>query len=141
MFLNGIYSTKKERNTIKGIRMNKTGWEKLIKQQCEDAKTYKPYFDSVIETLAQTLETRDKIHEQWVKEGCNPTIVNTTDRSGKENVHKNPLLSLESEYNSLALKYWVELGLTSRSLKAIQKTLADDDSNSLADVLKTLGGK
>ena len=121
--------------------MNKTQWGKLIKQQCEDAKTYKPYFDSVIETLAQTLETRDKIHEQWVKEGCNPTIVNTTDRSGKENVHKNPLLSLESEYNSLALKYWVELGLTSRSLKAIQKTLTDDDSNSLADVLKNLGGK
>lgn len=121
--------------------MNKQKWAKLIKEQCEEARTYKPFFESVIDTLAQTLETRDMIHEQWVDEGCQATIVNTTDRSGKENVHKNPLLSLESEYNSLALKYWVELGLTSKSLKSIQKTLADDDGESLADVLKSLGGK
>jgi len=121
--------------------MNKDKWVKVIRGQCEDAKTYKPYFDSVIETLAQTLETRDKIHDQWVKEGSNPTIITITDRSGNENVHKNPLLTLETDYNSLALKYWVELGLTSKSLKAIQKTLIDDDSNSLADVLKGLGGK
>ena len=121
--------------------MNKKDWVKVIKSQCEDAKTYKPYFDSVIDTLAQTLETRDKIHDQWVSEGCQATITNTTDRSGKENVHKNPLLSLESEYNSLALKYWDSLGLTAKSLKAIQKTLDSDDGDSLVEVLKNLGGK
>lgn len=121
--------------------MDKKQWEKVIKGQCEDAKTYKPFFDSVIETLAQILETRDKIHQQWVDEGGQATIINTTDRSGKENVHKNPLISLISEYNSLALKYWVELGLTSKSLKAIQKNITEDDSESLVDVLKSLGGK
>lgn len=121
--------------------MEKQKWIKVIKSQCEEAKTYKPFFDSVIETLAQILETRDTIHDQWVAEGSEATIVNTTDRSGKENVHKNPLLSLESEYNSLALKYWAEMGLTSKSLKAIQKTLSEDDGESLAEVLKSLGGK
>jgi len=48
---------------------------------------------------------------------------------------------MESEYNGLALKYWIELGLTSKSLKTINKVLADDDSETLADVLKSLGGK
>ncbi len=121
--------------------MNKRDWEKVIRSQCEDAKTYKPFFDSVIETLAQILATRDLIHDQWMKEGSKATVISTTDRSGKENVHKNPLLAMESEYNGLALKYWIELGLTSKSLKTINKVLADDDSETLADVLKSLGGK
>lgn len=121
--------------------MEKQKWIKVIKSQCEEAKTYKPFFDSVIETLAQILETRDTIHDQWVAEGSEATIVNTTDRSGKENVHKNPLLSLESEYNGLALKYWSEMGITPKSLKAITKSIQEDDGESLAEVLKSLGGK
>lgn len=121
--------------------MTEKEWKKVIIKQCEEAKTYKPFFDSVIETLARILETRDKIHEQWIREGSQATIITVTDRSEKENVHKNPLISLESEYNALALKYWTELGLTSKSLKSIQNSLSTDTGESLADVLKNLSGK
>lgn len=120
--------------------MTKEKWIKVIKSACEDAKTYKPYFDSVIETLAQILETRDQIHKQYVDEGCQATIIKTTDRSGAENTYKNPLLSLETEQNALALKYFSELGLTSKSLKAIQNSLREDEGTSLSQVLEKLGG-
>ena len=116
--------------------MKKEKWVQKIKADCEDAKTYKPYFDSVIETLAQTLETRDSIHQQFVDEGCQATIVVTTDRSGKENIHKNPLISMEVELNSQALKYWVELGLTASSFKKLN--IPQEESGSLTDILKTI---
>lgn len=120
--------------------MEKKQWVALIRKQCEDARTYKPYFDSVIDTLAQILETRDKIHQQFVDEGSQATIIKTTDRSGAENTYKNPLLVLENDFNSQALKYWTELGLTAKSLKSIQNTLKEDDGASFEDILASLGG-
>ena len=38
-------------------------WKEIIIKSCEDAGTYKPYFDSIIETLSQILETRDLIED------------------------------------------------------------------------------
>lgn len=116
--------------------MEKEKWADRIKNCCISAKTYKPYFDDVIETLAQILETRDSIHQKYVDEGSNPTIIVTTDRSNKENVHKNPLLHMEIEYNSQALKYWVELGLTASSFKKLN--VVEEEQGSLSDILKTL---
>lgn len=118
--------------------MNKNEWIEVVKGACMDAKTYKPYFDTVIDTLAQILEIRDQIHNQYVEEGCQPIIFKTTDRSKAQNANKNPLLSLENEYNTLALKYFAELGLTSKSLKAIQNSLKAEDSSSLSEVLANL---
>lgn len=106
--------------------MEKKKWFKQIKSACEEARTYKPYFDSVIETLAQILETRDEVHKKYEAEGRQPTIVVTTDRSGKENVHKNPLISLEVELNGQALKYWMELGLTASSFKKLNIQAEED---------------
>ena len=118
--------------------MEKSKWFKQIKTACEDANTYKPYFDSVIDTLAQILETRDELHQQYVDEGRNPTIVVTTDRSGKENVHKNPLISMEVELNAQALKYWAELGLTASSFKKLN--IQADESGGFEAIISKLGG-
>lgn len=118
--------------------MTKDKWEKLIKSQCLEANTYKPYFDSVIETLAQIMAARDVAYEQWVKEGCKATVINYTDRSNKANTHKNPLLSLINEHNALALKYWSELGLTASSFKKLN--VQKDDGGNLEDLLKKISG-
>lgn len=119
--------------------MTKKEWIKKIKKACEEAKTYKKQFDTVIETLAQILETRDKIHKQFEDEGCQATIIKTTDRSGAENTYKNPLLCLEIDLNSQALKYFSELGLTSKSFKQIQSTLNTETDLTLNDVLSNFG--
>lgn len=118
--------------------MTKKEWAKTIKKACEDAQTYKPYFDSVIDTLAQILETRDTVHEQFIEEGSQPTVIMTTDRGNKENVHKNPLITLENEMNALALKYWCELGLTSVSFKKLKVQV--DDGGSLEKLLQKISG-
>lgn len=116
--------------------MNKKEWQKIIKKNCKDAKTYREYFDSVIDTLAQILETRDQIHQQYVDEGSKPTIIVTTDRSGKENIHKNPLIAMEVELNSQALKYWNELGLTAAGFKKLN--VKDEDDSTLEDLLSKI---
>lgn len=117
--------------------MNKKDWKKKIEKACKDANTYKDYFDSVIDTLAQILETRDQVHQQYIDGGSQPTIIVTTDRSNKENIHKNPLISMEVELNGQALKYWAELGLTASSFKKLNVQVA---STSLEDLLADIGG-
>lgn len=120
--------------------MTKKEWIKSIKSDCEKVGTYKEAFDSVIETLAQILETRDIVHQQFVDEGSQATITKTTDRSAVENTYKNPLLVLETDLNSQALKYFSELGLTSKSLKQIQSTLNTEPNESLNSLISKLGG-
>ena len=117
--------------------MNKKEWKKRIEKACKDANTYKEYFDSVIDTLAQILETRDQVHQEYVDGGCKPTVITTTDRSNKENVHKNPLIAMEVELNGQALKYWAELGLTASSFKKLNVQV--ESSKSLEDFLKAQG--
>ena len=106
--------------------MDKKGWIKTIRKACEEGKTYKPYFDSVIDTLAQILEMRDTVHQQYIDEGSKPTIIVTTDRSAAENIHKNPLISMEIDLNAQALKYWDSLGLTASSFKKLNISTDND---------------
>lgn len=117
--------------------MTKKQWIKKITEDCKAANTYKNHFDSVIDTLAQILETRDQVHQQYIDEGSKPTIIVTTDRSNKENIHKNPLISMEIDLNAQALKYLVELGLTYKSMMSEQKMQMSSDS-SLEDLLKEI---
>lgn len=116
--------------------MTKEEWIENITDACKGAKTYKPYFDQVIDTLAQILETRDIVHQQFVDEGSEPTIVVITDRSQNENIHKNPLISMENELNAQALKYWSELGLTASSFKKLN--VKEDEGGSLEDLLSKI---
>lgn len=116
--------------------MEKKKWKTKIIKACQDAKTYKDFFDGAIDTLAQILETRDQVHQQYVDNGSNPTIIVTTDRSGKENIHKNPLVAMETELNAQALKYWNELGLTAAGLKKLN--VAVEDEGGLEELLSKI---
>lgn len=116
--------------------MKKKEWKKRIEDACKQATTYQPYFDSVIDTLAQILETRDQVHEQYVEGGSKPTVTVVTDRNKNENVHRNPLVSMELELNAQALKYWAELGLTATSFKKLNVQV--DSGGNLENLLAAI---
>lgn len=116
-------------------------WVTLIKQNCIEAGTYQPYFDSVIDTLAQILETRDDIHDEYISSGANPTVIRNTERTNKTNISKNPLLMLEGDLNTQALQYWKELGLTPKGLKALNEAKENMTKNDgLEMILSKLDG-
>lgn len=118
--------------------MTKFRWKEKIVSSCQEAGTYQPFFDGAIETLAMILEQRDKIHKQYVEEGSNPTVVRHTERSGEQNIAKNPLLALESDLNAQALAYWKELGLTMKSWKELKNQI-NQNVGGLEDLLKGIG--
>lgn len=98
--------------------MKKAGWKKRIKESCLSAGTYKPFFDDVINTLADILEKRDDAAEQYKKYGSKP-VITYTNKGGNTNPTKNPMLSLWNELNKTALTYWKEMGLTPSEYKKI----------------------
>ena len=57
--------------------MNKAEWKEQIKQATKDAGTYRPFFDSVIDTLAGIMETRDNAQQKFDATG-GETIVKHT---------------------------------------------------------------
>lgn len=101
--------------------MKKDKWKAIIEQACTDAGTYKPYFDSVIDTLSQIMETRDITFKQWVDEGSEPVIIHTN-KAGEPNPTKNPLLTMVNDLNTQALTHWKELGLTPSGLRKINES-------------------
>lgn len=120
--------------------MTKKEWTKVIKKACEEAKTYKPFFDSVIDTLAQILETRDSVHQQYLDAGAEPTIIKVN-RGKAENMYKNPMLVMENDLNSLALTYFRDLGLTAAGLKKLNVDIVkSDDTGSFEDILNRISG-
>ena len=100
--------------------MNLTEWNAKIKQACEDASTYRPYFDSVIETLSGILARRDEAEALFEKSG-KAVVVEHTNKGGATNIEQNPLLRLINDLNRDALQYWKELGLTPAGLKRINE--------------------
>ena len=117
--------------------MKKEKWKEKIILECDRAGTYKEYFDSVIDTLAQILEIRDITHEKWVEEGCEPTVIHVN-KAGEPNSTKNPLLTLENDLNSQALAYWNSLGLTPSGFKKIKNDMAVVSETSLEELLNTI---
>lgn len=98
--------------------MNARWWKKKIIEATEKVKTYKPEFDSVIDTLADILEQRDRVYQDFLDTGAQVIVIKTSDR-GAENETKNPRLQLWSDLNSQALMFWRDLGLTPAGLKKI----------------------
>ena len=120
--------------------MKQKTYAKRIKQACEDAGTYRPYFDNVINTLAGILERRDEAEEYYLEEGGEP-IVKYTNKSGAENMVTNPALALWDKLNTSALAYWRDLGLTPAGLKKIDDTaLKSQKKDAFADALSELIG-
>lgn len=119
--------------------MTRKRWRETIKSACETAGTYQPFFDSVIDTLAGILETRDKAERQFKKGGSEMVLQHTNARGATNNV-KNPALVLLLDCNAQALAYWKELGLTSRSYKAMTGSLSVKvESRGFEEVLADLG--
>lgn len=120
--------------------MTKQKWKNKIKKACTAAGTYQPYYDSVIETLAGILETRDRAQEKFEEGGSSP-IVKHTNKSGATNIIKNPALVVIMDCDAQALAYWRDLGLTPMGMKRLgEKGLVNQNKGvGLADALADLG--
>lgn len=120
--------------------MEKAEWIRKIKAACRKAGTYQPQFRYVIETLAQIMEDRDKVHEQYLSSGAHPTIIHTN-KAKEQNIVKNPMLVMELDLNAQALAYWRDLGLTPAGLKKLNAEVVKDKtaSDGLEKLLAGLG--
>lgn len=120
------------------ILVSKKSWKTKIKKATEDAGTYRPYFDSVIDTLSGIMEMRDNAYDLFLKSGGN-TVVKHTNQGGSTNLVKNPMLVVVLDCNAQALAYWRDLGLTPKGLKAIdEQAMKKIKKSGLAEVLKKL---
>lgn len=119
--------------------MKKTAWKKKIKCACEEAGTYQPFFDSVIDTLAGIMELRDNAQEKFEASGGS-TIVKHTNKGGSTNIVKNPALVVIMDCNMQALAYWRELGLTAKAFRSMNGSLnVEDKGAGFEEVLAGLG--
>ena len=119
--------------------MEKAEWMRKIKAACKKAGTYQPQFTYIIETLAQIMEDRDKVHEQYVSTGSHPTIIHTN-KAKEQNVVKNPMLVMEMDLNAQALAYWKELGLTPAGLKRLNAEVVKENQRQGGNLEKILEG-
>lgn len=108
--------------------MNKAEWFDKIKLACEDAGTYRPFFDSVIETLAGILERRDDANRVFEATGGN-VLVTHTNKLGAKNLEQNPALRLANDLNRDALAYWRDLGLTPSGLRKLTAEVVSKENN------------
>lgn len=107
--------------------MKKAGWKNKIKAACEEAGTYRPFFDHVIDTLSGIMEMRDNAREKFIESG-GTTIVRHTNKSGATNIVKNPALVVVMECDAQALAYWRDLGLTPKGYKSLNADVVKDDN-------------
>lgn len=117
--------------------MEKEKWKVRITDACQEAGTYKDYFESMIDTLAQILETRDITHDRWVAEGCEPVVVHTN-KANQPNITKNPLVTLEADLNTQALAYWRDLGLSPSGLRKLKADVLVENTASFEDLLSSI---
>lgn len=112
-------------------------WKAKIKKAAQDAGTYKPCFDSVIDTLAGIMEMRDDALQKFYELGGDTVTVHTN-KGGNSNIVKNPALVVVDDMNKTALQYWRDLGLTPAGLRRINEELMKEKKSSFADALKDL---
>lgn len=119
--------------------MKKASWIRRIKKACEDAGTYKPFFDYTIATLGTIMELRDDAMKKF-KDSGGETVIEYTNKNGSTNMVKNPALTVVMDCHAQALSYWREMGLTSKSYKQMTGSLdVEDRGGGLDDVLSELG--
>lgn len=118
--------------------MTKYTWKKRIKEACENAGTYEPWYDHVIDTLAGILENRDRAQKQFKDMEYQP-VISHTNKAGQTNMVKNPALVIITDMNAQALLFWRELGLTAKSFQAMQKNGFKKGEVSFEDLLSNIG--
>jgi len=122
--------------------MTKEEWRVSIRSAAERVGTYRQEFDSVIDTLADILEQRDRAYQDFIDSGAETVITKISDR-GAENIGKNPRLQIWSDLNTQALAFWRDLGLTPAGLKRIDEAAIKNEKkeSALEKALKNLGGQ
>ena len=119
--------------------MTREGWKERIRASCEAAGTYRPWFDDVIDTLADILERRDQTREAFIQSGGN-VVIKHTNKAGATNNEQNPYVRLINDLNRDALAYWRDLGLTPAGLKRIdEQSMKQRKRSQLAEALKDIG--
>lgn len=117
----------------------KRTWKKRIKEACIEAQTYRPYFDQVIDTVAEILALRDDARERFKQMG-GETVVVHTNKNGEKNPVKNPALVIINDMNQTALAYFRDLGLTPAGLRKIDQSLMKGSQKSnFAEILQNIG--
>lgn len=119
------------------VVLKKKSWKSRIKKACEEAGTYRPFFDSAIDTLATIMENRDKAQEYYERSGSEP-VVFYTNKANERNLVKNPILVMVSDLNTQALTYWRDLGLTPAGLKKINDEELKKKRSGMGELLKGL---
>lgn len=109
-------------------------WKTKIKTACRKAGTYRDFFNSVIDTLADILEKRDKAQELFVASGGN-VVISHTNKAGATNLEQNPMLRLINEYNRDALAYWRDLGLTPAGYRKLNAEVVEDKEGGSLEAL------
>lgn len=124
-----------------GSAVTKEEWTQKIRQACEDAGTYRPFFDSVIDILAGVMEARDKAQQEYEKDGSRAVVSHKNSRGGGTNMVKNPALVVIMDCNAQALAYWRDLGLTPAGLKRLNESAMrePESKDTFASVLERLG--
>lgn len=118
--------------------MKAASWRKKLKQACEDAGTYRPYFDSVISTLADILEARDAAQKWYEDSGAKPVIY-YTNKAGNKNLTQHPALTTISSMNKEALSYFRDLGLTPAGLKKVTgKVMTEEQKSKFSEIFSVL---
>ena len=113
-------------------------WEKLIKKQLSRLGQTEEAYHSVISTLADILEQRDSVYQEYVDGGCE-AVREYTNKGGNTNLTKSPLLVLWDDLNKTALAYWRELGMTPSSYKKMTGDAPKKEKGGgLAEALKSL---
>lgn len=119
--------------------MDRTLWAQRITASCQQAGTYRPFFDDVIATLADILARRDEAMALFDDSGGN-VMVNHTNKFGATNIEQNPVLRMVNDLNRDALAYWRDLGLTPAGLKRIdEQAMKQRRKSALAEALKGIG--
>lgn len=119
--------------------MDKSAWVERIRASAVSAGTYRPYFDDVIDTLADILERRDIARELFAASGGN-VLVYHTNKAGATNIEQNPVLRMVNDLNRDALTYWRDLGLTPAGLKRIdEQSMKQRKKSALAEALRGIG--
>lgn len=117
--------------------MKKEEWTDLIRKSCEDAGTYRPFFDSVIDTLAGIMETRDIAQDQFTASGGLAVLTLPNSTGGMKRV-KNPALVVLMDCNTQALQYWRDLGLTPAGYKRLNAEVVKEEKGSLEGLLEKM---
>lgn len=113
-------------------------WKTKITKTCKEAGTYRPFFDEIINQLAQILEIRDNAVVDFQKSGNSPVVIHTN-KGGHSNVVKNPALVVINECNQQALAYWKDLGLTPSGYKKLNGDVVSKHDTTFEDALAKIG--